>query len=364
MTWQDVNDPTKTATLSSAPSNSFHQILLTGGYNFSPTTKLVLNGSYGRNTQDDQFVTAGQNNQFPLGPAGVIAQWRGRDHGVQRQAHRQTGQGPQPRPPPTSTTTATTARRSTPISSRMRTKPGPRRLPPSTLRSACRRTRWAATSTSTPIGRTARRSTSSTSMPTTPSPRGRGSRAATSTSRSSASATARGSTAPTRRRPGKTRCGPNGAPTWSRTLSGRLAYAYSERRVELRRERFSGAGADGKRRPRRRSDNQCLSVPAADRADRLRPGRRLPELTAHRQRRDLLAQQQHPSAGALRQPQQHQRRGRHEEVQHGRPQSQQGARLGQLGCERQDSRCRAAWITTRTTTTTRSTASRTPKPGR
>jgi MtrB/PioB family decaheme-associated outer membrane protein len=67
MTWQDVNDPTKTATLSSAPSNSFHQILLTGGYNFSPTTRLVLNGSYGRNTQDDQFVTAGQNSQFPLG---------------------------------------------------------------------------------------------------------------------------------------------------------------------------------------------------------------------------------------------------------------------------------------------------------
>jgi MtrB/PioB family decaheme-associated outer membrane protein len=67
MTWQDANDPTKTATLSSAPSNSFHQILLTGGYNFSPTTRLVLNGSYGRNTQDDQFVTAGQNAQFPLG---------------------------------------------------------------------------------------------------------------------------------------------------------------------------------------------------------------------------------------------------------------------------------------------------------
>jgi MtrB/PioB family decaheme-associated outer membrane protein len=67
MTWQDANDPTKTATLSSAPSNSFHQILLTGGYNFSPTTRLVLNASYGRNTQDDQFVTAGQNNQFPLG---------------------------------------------------------------------------------------------------------------------------------------------------------------------------------------------------------------------------------------------------------------------------------------------------------
>jgi MtrB/PioB family decaheme-associated outer membrane protein len=67
VTWHDANDPTKTATMASAPSNDFHQILLTGGYNFSPSTKLVLNASYGRNTQDEQFVTLGQNNQLPLG---------------------------------------------------------------------------------------------------------------------------------------------------------------------------------------------------------------------------------------------------------------------------------------------------------
>ncbi len=73
MTWQDVNDPTRTATMSTAPSNDFHQLLLTGGYNFSPATKLVLFGSYARNTQDDSFVTAGQNNQFPLGlPASSL----------------------------------------------------------------------------------------------------------------------------------------------------------------------------------------------------------------------------------------------------------------------------------------------------
>ncbi len=96
MTWQDANDPTKTATLSSAPSNSFHQILLTGGYNFSPTTKLVLNGSYGRNTQNDQFVTAGQNNQFPLGLPVSSLDGKVVDHGVQRQAHRPTGQGLEP----------------------------------------------------------------------------------------------------------------------------------------------------------------------------------------------------------------------------------------------------------------------------
>ena len=73
VTWADANDPTKTATLASAPSNDFHQVLLTGGYNFSPSTKLVLNASYGRNTQNDQFVTLGQNNQFPVGlPASSL----------------------------------------------------------------------------------------------------------------------------------------------------------------------------------------------------------------------------------------------------------------------------------------------------
>ena len=67
LTWQDVSDLTKTATLSSAPSNDFHQFLLTGGYNFTPTTKLVVDASYGRNTQDDAYLTTGQNNQYPLG---------------------------------------------------------------------------------------------------------------------------------------------------------------------------------------------------------------------------------------------------------------------------------------------------------
>lgn len=67
VTWQDVGNPTKTATLGSAPSNDFHQILLTGGYNFTPTTKLVVDASYGRTTQDDGYLTTGQNNQYPLG---------------------------------------------------------------------------------------------------------------------------------------------------------------------------------------------------------------------------------------------------------------------------------------------------------
>ncbi|HEX7560421.1 MAG TPA: MtrB/PioB family outer membrane beta-barrel protein, partial [Usitatibacter sp.] len=36
VTWQDVSDLTKFATMSSAPSNQYHQIGMTGGYHFSP----------------------------------------------------------------------------------------------------------------------------------------------------------------------------------------------------------------------------------------------------------------------------------------------------------------------------------------
>lgn len=67
VTWNDVSDPTKSATIAAAPSNQFHQINLSGGYNFTPSTKLVVDASTARNTQDEAFVTAGQNAQFPLG---------------------------------------------------------------------------------------------------------------------------------------------------------------------------------------------------------------------------------------------------------------------------------------------------------
>lgn len=64
MTWQDVNDPTKSATMSSAPSNDFNQWILSGGYKFSPTTKLVMTGSYARATQNDAFLN---DPTLPLG---------------------------------------------------------------------------------------------------------------------------------------------------------------------------------------------------------------------------------------------------------------------------------------------------------
>lgn len=46
-----------TTTESTAPSNQFHQLSLTGGYNFDKTTRLVANASYGRNTQNQSFLS-------------------------------------------------------------------------------------------------------------------------------------------------------------------------------------------------------------------------------------------------------------------------------------------------------------------
>lgn len=69
MTWQDVNDPTKSATLASAPSNQFNQFSATLGYNISKNAKLVVNGSYGRATQNDLFLdpSTAANGQLAFG---------------------------------------------------------------------------------------------------------------------------------------------------------------------------------------------------------------------------------------------------------------------------------------------------------
>jgi len=56
MTWENAFAPGTFATMSTAPSNDFNQFMLKGGYNFSSTTKLVVGGSYARNTQNDQYV--------------------------------------------------------------------------------------------------------------------------------------------------------------------------------------------------------------------------------------------------------------------------------------------------------------------
>ena len=57
MTWQDPNDPTRTATIGSAPDNDFHQFNLAGGYNLSSNTKLIADVTYGRNRQNDALLS-------------------------------------------------------------------------------------------------------------------------------------------------------------------------------------------------------------------------------------------------------------------------------------------------------------------
>ena len=69
MSWQDVADPTKSATLAEEPSNQFNQFLVTAAYRFSKTTRLLVAGSYGRNTQDQAFLTpaTAPNGQLAFG---------------------------------------------------------------------------------------------------------------------------------------------------------------------------------------------------------------------------------------------------------------------------------------------------------
>ena len=68
--WADPNDPTTSATMSSAPSNQFHQLGLSGGYHLMRSTQLVVSGTYGRNTQNDAFLN---DPALPLGiPRGSL----------------------------------------------------------------------------------------------------------------------------------------------------------------------------------------------------------------------------------------------------------------------------------------------------
>jgi MtrB/PioB family decaheme-associated outer membrane protein len=62
--WQDTADPTRTATMSSAPDNQFHQFNFTGGYSFSPATRLVADLSYGRARQNQAFLS---DSSMPVG---------------------------------------------------------------------------------------------------------------------------------------------------------------------------------------------------------------------------------------------------------------------------------------------------------
>lgn len=63
-----IPSQTRFDTMSTAPDNQFHQFNLNGGYNFSPTTKLVMGGSYARSTQNEAFLSSGVILRDPNDP--------------------------------------------------------------------------------------------------------------------------------------------------------------------------------------------------------------------------------------------------------------------------------------------------------
>ena len=68
-TYQDTADPTKSATLATAPSNQFNQFTFSAAEKFKHNMKLALTGSLGRNTQNDAFLgpSTAQNGQLQFG---------------------------------------------------------------------------------------------------------------------------------------------------------------------------------------------------------------------------------------------------------------------------------------------------------
>ena len=64
ISWQDPANPARTASLSSAPSNRFHQVNLSSGYSFTRSTRLVADFSYGDARQNASLLA---DASLPLG---------------------------------------------------------------------------------------------------------------------------------------------------------------------------------------------------------------------------------------------------------------------------------------------------------
>jgi MtrB/PioB family decaheme-associated outer membrane protein len=60
-------------TSATPPSNQMHQLNVTGGYKFSPTTKLVTDASYARGTQDQAYL--GESMPTTAAPAALGGSW-------------------------------------------------------------------------------------------------------------------------------------------------------------------------------------------------------------------------------------------------------------------------------------------------
>jgi MtrB/PioB family decaheme-associated outer membrane protein len=70
MSWQNWAAPSNALnTITMPPSNNFNQATATGGFTFSPRTKLVASGSYSRNTQNDAYIT---NTTEPVVPVSSL----------------------------------------------------------------------------------------------------------------------------------------------------------------------------------------------------------------------------------------------------------------------------------------------------
>ncbi len=67
MSWQNwATSAFTTSTMSSAPSNTFNQITGSAAYALTRTMKLTASGAYGRNTQDDKFLTDASTPVVPV----------------------------------------------------------------------------------------------------------------------------------------------------------------------------------------------------------------------------------------------------------------------------------------------------------
>jgi MtrB/PioB family decaheme-associated outer membrane protein len=79
MSWQNwATGPAGSGTvntISSAPDNVFLQVNGSGGYTISSTTKLVVNGSYARNTQNDSFITNPTTPVVPVSSLNGLVVW-------------------------------------------------------------------------------------------------------------------------------------------------------------------------------------------------------------------------------------------------------------------------------------------------
>jgi MtrB/PioB family decaheme-associated outer membrane protein len=74
MTWQNWAKLTSPNinTMSSAPSNDFHQLNLTGGYDFSRSTRLVVDAALGRSTQNEHLMSDATTPVVPVSSANAV----------------------------------------------------------------------------------------------------------------------------------------------------------------------------------------------------------------------------------------------------------------------------------------------------